>query len=119
MAERQNRDPTYDLGRHIASGENGPLSGDPAIRQYDAELDRNDPMDPAYSHSGDNFVLPVTDLPALDAAQVAQIGTRALGDAEGTHSNFISMESANNCNDTPDKGGLAYGPRFMGRQGEY
>jgi|SRR6267142_1963852 len=117
--ERQNRDPTYDLGRHIASGEKGPLSGDPAIRQYDAELDRNDPMDPAFSHVGDNFVLPVADLPSIDASQTAVINQRALGDSEGTHSNPIDMASASDCNDTPDKGGLAYGPRFMGKQGDY
>lgn len=45
MAIRVNLDPTYDLGRHIATGEKGCLSGDYNVLHRDEELDRNDPMD--------------------------------------------------------------------------
>jgi len=47
MPARLNRDPSYDLARHIITGETGPLSGDPNIQQFDQELDRNNPMDPS------------------------------------------------------------------------
>lgn len=60
MPPRLNRDPSYDLARHIITGETGPLSGDPAIQQFDAELDRNDPMD---------YMLPA---PTYDALTVGQ-----------------------------------------------
>jgi hypothetical protein len=109
MAERFNRDPTYDLGRHIVTGETGPLSGDPAIQKFDAELDRNDPMD--------SFTAGVTaglfEGQSAEAIQEMNL-TQALGMQSGAGQAGlpVNMQVANDCHDEPSKGGLAYGPRY-------
>lgn len=111
MAERLNRDPTYDLARHIVTGESVPLSGEPAIRQYDAELDRNDPMD--------SFTAGVTaglfEGQSAEAVQQQNL-TQALGlqSGAGNPGQPVDMQVANSCEDEPSKGGLAYGPRNTG-----
>ena len=109
MAERFNRDPTYDLGRHLVTGETGPLSGDPVIQKFDAELDRNDPME--------SFTAGVSK--GLDEGQSAeaiqqQNLTQALGleSGMGQFGQPVNMQVANDCHDEPSKGGIAYGPRF-------
>lgn len=112
MTERLNRDPTYDLGRHIATGEKTPLSGDPTIRQYDAELDRNDPMDPFTAGKGDNFVRPQSSAD-IQMANLTQGMGMATGDGFKDQE-AIDMTQANNCFDEPTKGGLSYGPRNTG-----
>jgi len=110
MAERLNRDPTYDLARHIITGETGPLSGDPVIQKFDAELDRNDPMDPMTAGVGTgNFT------GQSDAAIQQMNLTQALGMDTGDtklQQFAVNMDVANSCADEPSKGGLEYGPRF-------
>lgn len=76
MPERLNRDPSYDLLRHIITGETGPLSGDPAIRQFDQELDRNDPMDYALMPPASAFE--TTNPQSAEAIQHMNL-TQALG----------------------------------------
>lgn len=109
---RLNRDPTYDLGRHIVTGEKGPLSGSETLKQYDAESDRNDPMDPYTAGVGDNFVIP------RSSAEVQQANlTQAMGLDSGDsreQAEIVDLNKACNCEDEPTKGGLSYGPRFMG-----
>lgn len=109
---RLNRDPAYDLGRHIVTGETGPLSGSETMRQYDAELDRNDPMDPFTAGVGDNFVRP------RSAAEVQQANlTQAMGMDSGDGrlgQEAVDMTVASNCEDEPSKGGLSYGPNNNG-----
>lgn len=110
MAERFNRDPTYDLARHIITGETGPLSGDPAIQKFDAELDRNDPMDSFTAGVGTGTF----DGQSNEAIQQMNL-TQALGMDTGDsklQQYAIDMGIANSCEDEPSKGGLAYGPRF-------
>src|SRR5262245_16022121 len=106
MAERLNRDPTYDLIRHIATGEKPPLSGDPAIRQYDAELDRNDPMDPftAGDHTANTVHVP--------GGNNLVTGWDT-GDGRKDQQDF-DVVTASNCFDDasdPQKAQLAYGPK--------
>lgn len=112
MAERLNRDPSYDLARHIITGEKPPLSGSPELRQYDAELDRNDPMDPMTAGVGDRFVIPQS------AATVQQVNvSQGAGMDSGDGRNgqeAIDMSTASNCFDEPSKGGLSYGPKNTG-----
>lgn len=112
MTERLNRDPTYDLGRHIVTGEKVPLSGSEVLRQYDAELDRNDPMDPHTAGVGDNFVRP------RSAGEVQQANlTQAMGMDSGDGrlgQEAVDMSVASSCEDEPSKGGLSYGPKFKG-----
>lgn len=116
MAERLNRDPTYDLGRHIATGEKTPLSGDPAIRQYDAELDRNDPME--FPNPGDRFVLsvPSGQVDSSNRSQAVGLSPSDMGTTNGggCYAIVIDLASASDCRDEPTKGGLSYGPRFAG-----
>lgn len=117
MTERLNRDPTYDVGRRIITGVKGPHSGDPVIQQYDAELDRNDPMDPMTAGHGDNFVVPQTAAAIQDAnlAQAMGLSTdQADRPAEGISSQPIDMNMANDWADEPTKGGIQYGPRNTG-----
>jgi len=110
MAERLNRDPTYDLARHIVTGETGPLSGDPVIQKFDAELDRNDHMD--------SFTAGVTAglFEGQSAEAIQQMNlTQALGMDTGDAKlgQFaVNMDVANSCADEPSKGGLDYGPRY-------
>jgi len=112
MAERLNRDPTYDLGVHIATGRKGPFSGAPEIRPFDMELDRNDPMDPAFAGIGSgNF-----DGQSAEAVQQANL-TQALGLDSGDGKlgqAAVDMSMANDCLDEPTKGGISYGPRNTG-----
>lgn len=112
MAERLNRDPTYDLGRHIVTGEKGPLSGSETLRQYDAELDRNDPMDPFTAGVGDNFVVPRSSSEVQQANLTQAMGMDTGDGRKGEEA--VDMSVANNCDDEPSKGGIQYGPRFMG-----
>jgi hypothetical protein len=93
MAERLNRDPTYDLGRHIVTGEKVPLSGSDVLRQYDAELDRNDPME--------------------DFTAVVETSGLVSGDPQ-KNGEQVNMTVANNCFDSPEKGLLQYGPKNTG-----
>jgi len=120
MAERYNRDPTYDLGRHIATGEKVPLSGDPVIQKFDQELDRNDPMDPFSAGHGDNFPVSPSD-GEVSAANIAQAAGLSMRDIGTTHDGGTSMQmdivAASDCLDEPTKGGIAYGPRFTGERG--
>jgi hypothetical protein len=90
---RKNRDTTYDLGRHIVTGEKVPLSGDQFAQDVDAELDRNDPM------ADFTNVLNVSDMQSGDG----NIGREA-----------VDLAVASDCHDEPTKGGITYGPRFMG-----
>ena len=112
MAERVNRDPAYDLARHIATGEKGPLSGSETVRQYDAELDRDDPMDPFTAGHGQNRTIP------RSAAEVQEANlTQALGMDTGDGKlgqEAIDMTQASSCFDEPTKGGIAYGPKNTG-----
>lgn len=110
MAERQNRDPAYDLGRHIVTGEKVPLSGDPVIRQYDAELDRNNPMDD-WVRGADNFVVPQS---ADEVIRANADQSLNLASAAGEPGLQIDMAVASDCKDEPSKGGIAYGPRNTG-----
>lgn len=112
MAERFNRDPTYDLGRHIITGEKGPLSGDPVIQKFDQELDRNDPMDSHTAGVGSgNFV-------GQSSAEVQQANlTQAMGMDTGDGKlgeSAVDMSTASSWEDEPTKGGLSYGPRNTG-----
>jgi hypothetical protein len=112
MAERLNRDPTYDLTRHIVTGEKGPLSGDSNLRQFDAELDRNDPMDPMTAGVGDNFVTPKS-AAAVQQANLTQAMGMDTGDGRKDQEP-VDMAAASGCFDSPDKGGLSYGPKNTG-----
>lgn len=115
--ERFNRDPTYDLGRHIITGQKVPLSGDPVLRQYDAELDRNDPMDPMTAGVTDNFVVPQTATAVQDAnlTQAMGLSTSDQGTRhDDGYSEAVDMNMANDWADEPTKGGLRYGPRNTG-----
>ena len=103
MAERLNRDPSYDLTRHIATGEKPPLSGDPNLRQFDAELDRNDPMDPFTAAAGPRLTVHQPD----DTNLVTGWDT---GDGKKDQE-AVDLAQANDWSDEPSKGGLAYGPR--------
>lgn len=105
---RFNRYPAYDLQRHIVTGERGPLSGDDNLRKYDAELDREDPMQ---FGGDDNFVVPLG-ASVIDAANRAQ--AVMLDSGRGDPGEPIQMSSASDCNDEPTKGGLVYGPRNTG-----
>lgn len=113
MAERINRDPAYDLTRHIATGEKPPLSGSETVRQYDAELDRNNPAE--FSSLGERLVTPndhetILAIHQNEANQpsVGQSGEGRLGQQT------INMKTASDCLDEPEKGGIAYGPRYTG-----
>ena len=98
MAERLNRDPAYDLTRHIITGEMPPLSGSETVRQYDAELDRNDPMDPMTN------VLGVSGLTSGNSGSLNEEPAKEP----------IDLAIASNCFDSPEKGQLAYGPKNTG-----
>lgn len=112
MPTRLNRDPAYDLTRHLITGEKPPLSGEPTLRDYDAELDRNDPMDPITAGVGDNFVLPRTD---GDINQMNLTAALGMDSGDGKKNQVaIDMQMASNCEDEPSKGGLSYGPRNTG-----
>lgn len=113
MAERLNRDPTYDLGRHIVTGEKGPLSGSETLRPYDAELDRNDPMDPHTAGVGDNFVRPRS-AGEVQQANLTQAMGMDTGDGRLGNQTAIDMSVASSCEDEPSKGGLSYGPKNNG-----
>lgn len=110
----QNRNPTYDLQRHIITGEKGPLSGstESLIRQADAELDRDDPMNPMTAGvTSGNFT------GQRDAAIQQMNLTQALSMDSGDgklDQQAIDMQAANDCFDEPSKGGLAYGPKNTG-----
>lgn len=110
MAERLNRDPTYDLTRHIATGEKGPLSGHEVLRQYDAELDRNDPME--FPSPGQNMVIGQSADEVIRANAAQTVGLTG----EDPYKNMepVNMAQANDCFDSPEKGGLAYGPKNTG-----
>lgn len=123
MAERINRDPTYDLGRHIGTGEKGALSGGEVAQPRDEELDRNDPMDAwTQPQSIDRMTLP------LSAEQVQAINR---GNATGLMSDNAMLDSQPVDNgtmsawsDSPDKAtdltygspntGAEYAPRVTG-----
>lgn len=110
MAERLNRDPTYDLARHVATGEKTPLSGEQTIRQYDAELDRNNPME--FPSPGPNMVIGQS----ADAVIRANAAETSGLTNENPYRNMeaVSMEVANNCFDEASKGGIPYGPNNTG-----
>src|SRR5688572_10527129 len=112
MAERFNRDPTYDLGRHIVTGEKGPLSGDPVIQKIDAELDRNDPMDPLTAGHGNNYPVPQSSSEVMAANARNAAGLQSVSTDYGRTP--IDMAAASDCNDEPTKGGISYGPRNTG-----
>lgn len=115
MAERKrlNRDPTYDLIRHIATGEVPPLSGDANLRQYDAELDRNDPMDPFTAGAGINGPnnLTVHQPGSLNLVSGWTSGITGSLDEEPAKE-LVDMQMANDWAGNPSEGtDLAYGPR--------
>lgn len=114
MAERNNRDPTYDLARHIVTGERGPLSGEGISRDMDRDLDRNDPMDPFTANRGDNFIVPQSAEAVQQANLTQAMGLSPQSEADGNFMEPVDMAAANDCLDEPSKGGLAYGPRNTG-----
>ena len=107
MAQRLNRDPAYDLARHIITGERGPLSGDPVIQQYDQEADRNSPMEDITAGHGDNFIVPI-DAAGVDANNHAQtIGLQSMDPYLGMEAVDLGTISENR--PQPSQGGISYG----------
>ena len=115
MAERYNRDPTYDLTRHLATGEKVPLSGDANLRQYDAELDRNDPMDAFTAGAGINGPNNETVHRSGDLNLVVGWDSGNNGSLnEEPAKEPVDLSVASNCFDSPEKGLLEYGPKNTG-----
>ncbi len=107
MAERLNRDPTYDLTRHIVTGEKPPLSGSETLRQYDAELDRNDPMDPFTA--GDHTGLTVPQPGDLSLVSGWNTGNNGPLDSEPAKEP-VNLQMANDWSGNPSEGtDIAYG----------
>lgn len=120
MTERLNRDPAFDVTKHIITGQKVPLSGDPVIQQYDAELDRNSPMDPMTAGVTDNFIVPqsASEVIGANASQSLGLSTRDIGTThDGGSSSAVDLISASDWADEPTKGGLTYGRRNTG--GDY
>jgi hypothetical protein len=103
---RLNRDPSFDLANRILTGEKPPSSGDPTIQQYDAELDRNDPMAPETAGHGANFI-PQISSGEVDQANRAQALGLDSGDT-GIDQTVLTISSLMNGNDPmPGQGGLS------------
>src|SRR6266571_4294653 len=100
MAIRLNRDPTYDLGRHIATGEKVPLSGDPICQDKDNELDRNDPMD---SWTAPRSLDEITQEHLDDQIKAANAGnaTGLMSDTTSLDSQSVDVEEMNGWSDSP------------------
>jgi hypothetical protein len=112
------RDPTNDLIQHIVTGEKPPLSGDPTIRQYDAELDRMDPMAPFTAGAGINGPNNLTVHQSADTNLVTGWDTGNSGALnEEPAKEPVDMSVASNCFDSPEKGQLGYGPKNTGDGG--
>lgn len=112
MRERLNRDPSYDLHRHIVTGEKPPLSGDSNLRQYDAELDRNDPMDPFTA-------IDATGLTTYQPGDTNLVSGWTSGNGNRDQQ-AVDLSVASNCFDDagdPDKATMPYGPKNTGDGG--
>jgi hypothetical protein len=111
MAERLNRDPTYDLGRHIATGQKGPFSGQGISREMDQELDRNDPMD---EWTRPDSINRLTTNPG-DAQDINRANAAGLSSDDAMKDGQrVDVEAMSEWSDEPVKGGLTYGPRNTG-----
>lgn len=114
MADRINRDPTYDLTRHIGTGETGPLSGSEVRRPVDQELDRNDPMeDWTKPASIDTMTMSLSD--GEVASINAQNATGLMSDSAQLDRQMVNMSWANRPTPNPGEGtDLSYGNPHTG-----
>lgn len=107
MTERRNRNPNYDLQRHIVTGESGPFNGIGIVRDLDSStIGYDDPME----FGGQANLFEGQSAEMVQSANLAQAVMLDSGATNGTEADMASL----NDNSDPGKGGIDYGPRNLG-----